>query len=176
MRAYLYLSNQASGFCFLFTYWVILYAFCRLLILFQNQLFRKISSGIPSECQTVWIQISFNVLSGLTLKAPIATKVPASRLQKCLRSLYDSVNPDQTAPIGAVWSGSILFASILKFVSKVRQLLAADDLSRRHFQMHFFLAALRIKTGPNCLQRLSGDYTSSRFKRRQRKCRLVDMY
>ena len=56
--------------------------------------------------------------------------------QKCL---YDRVNPDQTAPIGAVWSGSILFASILKFVSKVRQLLAADDLSRRHFQMHFFL-------------------------------------
>ena len=25
---------------------------------FQNQLFRKILSGIPSECQTDWIQIS----------------------------------------------------------------------------------------------------------------------
>ena len=24
---------------------------------FQNQLFRKIHSGKPSECQTVWIQI-----------------------------------------------------------------------------------------------------------------------
>ena len=25
--------------------------------IFQNQLFQKILSGIPSECQTVWIQI-----------------------------------------------------------------------------------------------------------------------
>ena len=37
-------------------------------------------------------------------------------------------------------SGSTLFASILKFISNVRQLLLADDLSRQHFQMHFFLA------------------------------------
>ena len=32
---------------------------------FQNQLFRKILSGTPSECQTVWIQIRPDVLSGL---------------------------------------------------------------------------------------------------------------
>ena len=32
---------------------------------FQNQLFRKIPSGIPSECQTGWIQIRPDVLSGL---------------------------------------------------------------------------------------------------------------
>ena len=32
---------------------------------FQNQLFRKIVSGIPSACQTVWIQIRPNILSGL---------------------------------------------------------------------------------------------------------------
>ena len=39
--------------------------FCRLLIFyifFQNQLFRKILIGIPSENQTIWIQ---NILSGL---------------------------------------------------------------------------------------------------------------
>ena len=54
------------------------------------------------------------------------------------------MDPDQTAPIGAVCSGSTLFASILKFVSNVRQLFAADDFSRRHFQMHFFLGALRV--------------------------------
>ena len=47
----------------------------------------------------------------------------------------NSVNPDQTAPIGAVYSGSTLFASI-----NVRQLFAADNFSRRHFQMHFYLA------------------------------------
>ena len=56
-----------------------------------------------------------------------------------------SVNPDQTAPIGAVCSGSTLFACLLKFANNVWQLFAADDFSRRHFQMHFFLGALRVK-------------------------------
>ena len=39
--------------------------FCRLLIFFQNQLFRKIISAIPSECQTDWIQVRPDILSGL---------------------------------------------------------------------------------------------------------------
>ena len=53
--------------------------------------------------------------------------------------MANSVDPDQTAPIGAVCSGSTLFASILKFASYVGQLFATDDFSRRHFQMLFFL-------------------------------------
>ena len=61
--------------------------------------------------------------------------------------MANSVNPDQTAPLGAVCSGAMLFASILlKFISNVRQLFAADDFSRRHFQMHFFLGALRVNS------------------------------
>ena len=76
----------------------------------------------------------------------IATKgVCFSRLLKCLRSLYDSVDPDETSPIGAVSSGSTLFASLLKFISTVRQLFAADYFSRRHFSDAFFLDALRVK-------------------------------
>ena len=59
--------------------------------------------------------------------------------------MANSVYPDQTAPIGAVCSGSTLFASILEFFSNVRQLFAADDFSRRKFQMHFYLCALRVK-------------------------------
>ena len=55
--------------------------------------------------------------------------------------MANSVDPDQTAPIGVVCSGSTLFPSILN--SSV-QLFAADDSSRRHFQMHFFLGALRV--------------------------------
>ena len=39
--------------------------FCRLLIFFQNYFFQKILSGISSECQTVWIQIRPDSLSGL---------------------------------------------------------------------------------------------------------------
>ena len=56
--------------------------------------------------------------------------------------MANSVNPDQTAPIGAVCSGSTLFASILKLVSNVRQLFAADDFSRCHFSDAFFFLAL----------------------------------
>ena len=54
--------------------------------------------------------------------------------------MTNSVDPDQTAPIGAVCSGSTLFAFILKFIINVWQLFAADDFNRRNFQMHFFLA------------------------------------
>ena len=80
------------------------------------------------------------ILIRLTLKAQIATKVVCfSRLLKCLRSLYDK----QCGPIGAVWSGSTLFASILESVSNVRQLFAADNFSRGHFSDAFFLGALR---------------------------------
>ena len=62
--------------------------------------------------------------------------------------MANSVGPNQTAPIGAVFSGYTLFASILKLVSKVRQLFAADDFSRRHFSDAFFLGALRVKYSP----------------------------
>ena len=71
--------------------------------------------------------------------------------------MANSVDPDQTAPIGAVCSGSTLFASILNFfVSSVRQLFAADDFSRRHFQMHFFLGILRVKLMCRLVQTLAG--------------------
>ena len=52
--------------------------------------------------------------------------------------MTSSVDPDQTAPIGAVCSGSTLFASILKLVSNIRQLFVADDFSRGHFSDAFF--------------------------------------
>ena len=58
--------------------------------------------------------------------------------------MANSVDPDQTAPIGAVCSGSTLFASILNSSGNARQLFAADNFSRRHFQMHFFLGASMV--------------------------------
>ena len=67
--------------------------------------------------------------------------------------MANRVDPDQTAPIGAVCSGSTLFASIINLsviVSNFRQLFAADDFSRRLFQMHFFLGDLRVKLNLNC--------------------------
>ena len=50
--------------------------------------------------------------------------------------MANSMHPDETAPIGAVCSGSTLFASILN-------LSVMLGSSRRHFQMHFF--SLRFK-------------------------------
>ena len=50
---------------YFFVYQEILNAFLSSADIFQNQLFRKTLSGLPSECQTVWIQIRLNILSGL---------------------------------------------------------------------------------------------------------------
>ena len=59
--------------------------------------------------------------------------------------MANSVDPDQTAPIGAVCSGSTLFASILDspvmLGNYLQQTTSADDISDA-----FFLGALRVKT------------------------------
>ena len=58
--------------------------------------------------------------------------------------MANSVDPDQTAPIGAVCSGSTLFASILNL-----SVMLGNYLSRRLQQLtftdNFFLGALRVK-------------------------------
>ena len=81
----------------------------------------------------------------LTLNAPITTKaVCFSRLLKCLRCLYGkSVDPDQTVPIGAVCSGSTLFAFILNssvmLGNYLQQTTSADSIFR-----FIFFGALRV--------------------------------
>ena len=58
--------------------------------------------------------------------------------------MANSVDPDQTAPIGAVCSGSTLFASMLyssvMLANYLQQTASADDIFRC-----FFLGALRVK-------------------------------
>ena len=60
--------------------------------------------------------------------------------------MANSVDPDQTAPIGAVCSGSTLFASILNsslmLGNFLQQTTSADDI----FRCIFFLGALRVKS------------------------------
>ena len=56
-----------------------------------------------------------------------------------------NVDPDETAPIGAVCSGSTLFASILNYSSVmlgkyVQQTISADNI----FRCSFFLGAFRV--------------------------------
>ena len=58
--------------------------------------------------------------------------------------MANSVDPDQTAPIGAVCSGSTLFASILSLLvmlgDYLQQTTSAEDIFRC-----IFLGALRVK-------------------------------
>ena len=61
--------------------------------------------------------------------------------------MENSVDPDKTAPIGALCSGSTLFASTCILNSSVmlgnylQQMTLADDI----FRYIFFLGALRVK-------------------------------
>ena len=55
--------------------------------------------------------------------------------------MADSVDPDQTAPIGAVCSGSMLLASILNssvmLGNYLQQTTSADDIFRCNFSWRF---------------------------------------
>ena len=68
--------------------------------------------------------------------------------------MANSVDPDQTAPIGAVCSGSTLFTSILNWSvmlgNYLQQTTSADDI----FRCIFFLGALRVKYQITTLLRL----------------------
>ena len=63
--------------------------------------------------------------------------------------MANNVDPDQTAPIGAVCSGSTLFASILNWSLVLenysQQTTSEDDV----FRCIFFLCALRVNTSYN---------------------------
>ena len=58
--------------------------------------------------------------------------------------MVNTVDPDQTAPIGAICSGSMLFASILNLSvmlgNYLQQTTSADDI----FRCIFFLGGLRV--------------------------------
>ena len=70
-----------------------------------------------------------------------------SRLLTCLRSLcVKQCGPRSDCSYRSslfFWVHAVCFFTY--FVSNVRKLFAADDFSRRHFQMHFFLDSLRFK-------------------------------
>ena len=54
--------------------------------------------------------------------------------------MKNSVDPDRTAPIGAVCSGSTLFSSLLNSSVMLGNYLQQTTSADGHFQMHFFLA------------------------------------
>ena len=77
----------------------------------------------------------FHMLS-LTLFLPFTANVVCSVVCLCILVAYiaNNMNPDQTAPLGAVWSGCIVFASKVKLILKCISIYAADVIiGRRHF-------------------------------------------
>ena len=58
--------------------------------------------------------------------------------------MANSVDPDQTAPIGAVCSGSTLFASILNSSVILGNYLQQTTSPYNIFRCIFFLGALRV--------------------------------
>ena len=56
----------------------------------------------------------------------------------------NSVDPDQTAPIGAVCSGSTLFASLLNLSVMLGNYLQQTTSADKIFRCIFFLGALRV--------------------------------
>ena len=66
--------------------------------------------------------------------------------------MANSVDPDQTSPIGAVCSGSMLFASLLNFSvilgNYIQQTTSADDI----FRCIFLLGALRVNIGGSIIE------------------------
>ena len=109
---------------------------------------------LPSSLRAVWVLIGWLLLQllcfqtrtyqgsahSLILNAPIATKVACfSRLLKCLWSLYGKQcgpRSDCSYRSSLFWVQVVCFYT--KSASNARQLFAADDFSRRHFQMLFF--------------------------------------
>ena len=59
--------------------------------------------------------------------------------------MANSVDTDQTAPIGAVCSGSTLFASTLNSSVMIGNYLQQTTLADDIFRCIFFLGALRVK-------------------------------
>ena len=59
--------------------------------------------------------------------------------------MANSVDPDQTAPIGAVCSGSTLFASILNLSAMLGNYLQQTTSADDNFRCFFFLGPVRYK-------------------------------
>ena len=60
--------------------------------------------------------------------------------------MANSVDPDQTAPLGAVCSGSTMFASILNSSVMLGNYLQQTTLADDIFRCIFFLGTLRVKS------------------------------
>ena len=95
--------------------WVIFHSFLLSADFFQNQLFWKNLSGIPSECQTVWIQIRPDILSVL-----VWVQIVCKGFQQTILGGKDLIE------ISTIVGSKTLFICI--YASCVRLLINLSDL------------------------------------------------
>ena len=108
----------------------------------RSDSFFKLSDLDPHclSCSFCYVEFALNSYTILTLKVSIATKVVCfSRLLKCLRSLYGKQCGPRTdcSYIGAVCSGSTLFASILNLSVMLGNNLQQTTYSDAFFSWRF---------------------------------------
>ena len=106
--------------------------------------------GSGVEFRSCFVMYSFTLLYYcLTLKVPITTKVIC--FVACWivlgASSLNSANQDQTAPIGAVWSGFTLFASIVTLVNNVSKYMYMYRQLKQGAFLFIFASALRVECG-----------------------------
>ena len=94
---------------------------------------KKIITILRSKSFLIWTYIQTYEFS---YKLPFKNIVVCCCLTEV--SVAISVNPDQTASYGSIWSGSILSACKFKINLQFKQKIAAD-INRWHFQLHFRL-------------------------------------
>ena len=107
------------------------------LLLDCNSLFILTLKASPKIAADILIFLYF-----WEIRLDIACESSALQLSSALSSAcyFKSHCCRQCGPRGAVWSGSTLFAYMQNVSLKSLQEDAADDVSRRHFQMQIFLA------------------------------------
>ena len=123
--------------------------FCHLLIFFKINFFEKKISGIPSDCQTVWIQIRPDRMSGL-ICVQLFAKVISRRhsVDKELIKKADVKSRKTLLPIMSVFPDTFLnfnaclnVFSVINITSFHTQIVLGQNLE----DLHIFLPKISLK-------------------------------
>ena len=159
------MANVLWGFLISTTYWHYLFFFRKQVLTFDTSCKLSPFETVCMKCQNLFSgknkkNVCWNVYSACwalihhhkvakwrsAVRDPFPLRCQTQQLSSGLSSAgcfkshcCNSVDPDQTAPLGTVWSGSTLFGYMQNVCLKSLQEDAADNINRWHFQMQVFL-------------------------------------
>ena len=123
---------------------------------FLNQLFQKTLSGIPTKCQTDWIQISLRILTSLIWFQTVCRRYQQTTLGgidlKCNWSASTSFN---SLPPGNFFFRLLIFSKWTFSKNSFRNTFRVSNRLDPDQAQHFVGCDLV----PNCLQKISADDT-----------------